>query len=302
MRAFAILLAGLGASFGAAVCGQEVAGDPPPQETVLAAGRDREQRMTIPVTIAGKGPFRFMVDTGAQATVVAREILPQLGLVPDGRATLVGVGSISEVETVALDGLGFAGREFGGLTAPLLDGDHIGADGIIGLDSLEGLRVTIDLRADTLAVSDAGGRQGANGYEIVVRARARRGQMVITTAVFDGVRTAVIIDTGSQVSIGNRALQRRLRARTRTHHLSRDILGTLVESDLGYAQKLEIGPLSLRDIPIAFAESPAFEALGLARTPAVILGMGNLELFDRVAIDFASRRILFDLPADVAAR
>ena len=47
---------------------------------------------------------------------------------------------------------------------------------------------------------------------------------------------------------------------------------------------------------IAFAEAPAFEALGLHKKPALLLGMRDLRSFDRVAIDFATRRILFDLP------
>ena len=43
---------------------------------------------------------------------------------------------------------------------------------------------------------------------------------------------------------------------------------------------------------------PAFEALGLNRKPALLLGMQDLRSFDRVAIDFSTRRILFDLPRE----
>ena len=52
----------------------------------------------------------------------------------------------------------------------------------------------------------------------------------------------------------------------------------------------------LANLPVGFTDSPAFAALGLADKPALILGMGNLRPFDRVAIDFASRRVLFDVP------
>jgi len=49
-------------------------------------------------------------------------------------------------------------------------------------------------------------------------------------------------------------------------------------------------------VPITFADTPAFEALGLQDKPVLSLGMQHLRLFDRVAIDFTKRQILFDLP------
>jgi hypothetical protein len=51
------------------------------------------------------------------------------------------------------------------------------------------------------------------------------------------------------------------------------------------------------NVMIAYADSPPFEALGLAKRPALLLGMRDLRALDRVAIDFSTRRILFDLPA-----
>ena len=289
-----------GAMLGAALCGPLLGSEPPldPGEAagseIVRADRDRHQRMTVPVTINGAGPFRFLVDTGAQATVVTARVTEALGLVPSGQATLVAMASRSQVETIVLDGLEFAGRRFSNLTAPLLRDRDIGADGIIELDSPQDLRVIIDFRADSLTVSDA--PVGAGGYEIVVRARRKLGQMIITDARIDGVRTAVIIDTGSWHSHGNMALKRRLRARQSDSMISTDVAGVSLESGIALVRDLRIGALGLRDLPVGFSDSPAFEALGLARTPALILGIGNLRPFDRVAIDFATRRVLFDVP------
>jgi hypothetical protein len=50
---------------------------------------------------------------------------------------------------------------------------------------------------------------------------------------------------------------------------------------------------------IAYAGSPAFTALGLDKKPALLLGMRDLRSLDRVAIDFSTRKILFDVPAGV---
>lgn len=290
----------------ALLCGQGApplpADAPPPAigPVVVDAELDRNRRMTVPVTINGAGPYRFLVDTGAQATVVTARVTEALGLAPSGRATLVAMASRTQVDTIALDGLEFAGRRFNNLTTPLLRGPDIGADGIIGLDSLQELRVVIDFRAEAITVTDA--PPGNSGYEIVVRARRKLGQMIITDARIDGVRTSVVIDTGSWHSIGNRALQRRLRAKHSSTMSSTDVAGGVLTSDLGMLGKLEIGRIGLASLPVGFTDSPAFAALGLAGKPALILGIGNLRPFDRVAIDFASRRVLFDVPRDAGMR
>lgn len=261
--------------------------------------QDRYERMTVPVTISGKGPYRFFIDTGAQATVVTRKVTDELALEPTGRARLVAMGSSEIVDTIDIDQLEFADRSFSGITAPLLERKNIGADGILGLDSLQDLRVLIDFREDSMSIADARSSRGSTGYEIVVRARQRLGQMIITDARLNGIRTAVIIDTGAQNSLGNLALLNRLRARARETLTATDVNGAIVESELAMARRLVIGDMELTNVPIGFADSPAIEALGLADRPALILGMGNLRMFERVAIDFASRRVLFDLPGSV---
>lgn len=267
-----------------------------PAFEVVEGQQDRYRRMTVPVTIGGRGPYQFMIDTGAQATVVTRKINHQLQLKPLGHATVVGMASSARVEIVELDGLEFAARVIDGLSAPLLEAHHIGADGILGLDSLQGLRVLLDFRTNQLAVGDAETLGGNRGFEIVVRARNKLGRMIITNAEVDGVRTSVIIDTGAQASIGNRALQRRLRARKDEIVTGMDVNGNNISGQLGFARAIVIDRLQLNQVPVAFADGPAFVALGLDRRPALILGMEDLRSFDRVAIDFASRRVLFDLP------
>lgn len=260
----------------------------------FAIDPDRYLRMTVPVTIRGVGPFRFLIDTGSQATVVTDRVMDRIAIVPSGRALLVAMGSSRMVQTIELDGLEFANRRLDGLTAPVLDARHVGADGILGLDSLQNLRVLMDFRENRISVADSHDDR-SSGYEIVVRARRKLGQMIITDAWIDGVRTAIIIDTGAANSQGNAELRRRLRARQQDELLTTDVNGVELRSDLAFAGTLRIGGLAMTGVPIGYAESPVFAQLGLDDQPALILGMQNLRAFDRVAIDFATRRILFDL-------
>ncbi|UVI39456.1 aspartyl protease family protein [Qipengyuania spongiae] len=272
--------------------------DPPTPAEVeeLAFDRDRYERMTVPVTIAGRGPYRFMVDTGSQATVVTPRIVEDLALQPDGQALVVGMGSSALVSTLTLDGLEFANRRLDNLRTPLLLDSHIGADGILGLDSLQDLRVLMDFREDRILVADARDLGGNSGYEIVVRARRKLGQMIITDARIGNIRVNVLIDTGTQRSFGNRALRERLRTSEHGTEIMTDVHGSAIENELRLARRLSIGGITLARLPIGFADSPTFAALGLENQPALVLGIGDLRAFRRVAIDFNQRRILFDLP------
>jgi hypothetical protein len=74
LLALPILAALAGAS---PVSGQQqsaVAAPEVPTGTVLDYGQDRAERMTVPVSIGGRGPYAFIVDTGAERTSIAEEL------------------------------------------------------------------------------------------------------------------------------------------------------------------------------------------------------------------------------------
>ena len=124
----------------------------------------------------------------------------------------------------------------------------------------------------------------------------RIGQLVIADARLDGIKVAVIIDTGAQGSIGNLALQNRMRSRDRGTTDLTDINGVTASGEIGIARRLDLGRARIESFPIVYHDAAPFRALGLDDRPAMVLGMGELRLFKRVAIDFNKRRVLFDMP------
>lgn len=270
---------------------------------VLAIKTDQHDRMTVQVRIAEKGPFHFLIDTGAQNTVLSTATASRLSLQPNAKARLVGVAGTQEVDTVVIDQIDLGQRSFYSLLAPLLPGDAIGAEGILGLDSLQGQRVQIDFRKELIAVDDAKALGGNKGYDIVVTARRKSGQLIMTDAVIDGIRVNVVIDTGAEYSIGNRALQSAL---AKKHGggtmVLRSVTGQEITADLGVASNLKINDMNFGNVVIAYADAPPFVALGLAAKPALFLGMRDMRALDRIAIDFSTRRIYFDLPQDAFRR
>jgi len=259
---------------------------------------DRERRLTVPVTIENRGPYRFVIDTGSQKTVLADHIAARLALPAGPMARVVGVAGIQEVETAEIGRMELGHLAVTSLTVPLFDSQNIGADGILGTDSLQDQRVLLDFTQNAIAVGDSRSLGGNRGYEIVVTARRRSGQLIMTNAEVDGVRTSVIIDTGAGTSVGNRALQNALTRRggiTGQVTLT-SVTGQEVTADLGFASELGIDNIVITNLIIAFTDTPAFTELELDRKPALFLGMRELRLFKRVAVDFERRKVLFDLP------
>ena len=57
------------------------------------------------------------------------------------------------------------------------------------------------------------------------------------------------------------------------------------------------GDVEMRGLPIIFGDAHAFTPLGLAKRPALLLGMNAISGFDKVSIDFQRKRIRLLLPA-----
>jgi predicted aspartyl protease len=140
---------------------------------VVEVASEPDRRLTVLVTIHDHGPYRFLIDTGAQATVLSRDLADLLGLHERRSATLVGTASRKVVETALVEAITLGSRSVDVPTAPLVEAAHIGgADGVLGLDALQGQRVLIDFREKLIHVAGARELGGNKGYEIIVRASA----------------------------------------------------------------------------------------------------------------------------------
>lgn len=269
-----------------------------PGGETIGARTDRQFRLTVPVHVEGHGPFRFMVDTGAQRTVLSASLAERLGLEAGPRLRVVGIVQDAQVPSARVDNLDLGPISLSRMQVPLLDRAHMGADGIIGTDTLQDQRVLLDFARELMTLGDAGVDGGNAGYEIVVKARRESGQLIIANARLDGIHVAVIIDTGAETSVGNRALQAAMGRRGQgfTPVLVESVTGHSVLAEVGSAQKLTMRDVVITNPAIAFTDTPAFDEIGLADKPALFLGMREMRVFRRVAIDFPRKRVLFDLP------
>jgi predicted aspartyl protease len=266
--------------------------------TSIGAGIDWTSRMTAPVRIEGQGPFPFVVDTGANRTVIAAELAMKLGL-PEGELEPVqGVAGMQMAPTA------FASLTVGDRTGrrgpvSLLPSAAIGGQGLLGLDRIGDQCVTLDFHAQQLVIGSAPPRWGGT-YEVSVRARRRDGQLTMVDADLAGVPVVAFIDSGSDTTIGNMAL----------HHfcIERDpsvkwlkvpvisATGQTMQAEMADLPHLRVGGFELPVWPVAFVDLHTFSMWGLTERPAMLLGMDVLSRFDRVSLDFARSVVRFRLP------
>ncbi|MET0269445.1 MAG: retroviral-like aspartic protease family protein [Sphingomonas sp.] len=271
----------------------EIAGDP-------LAARMLATRMAVGVTVNGSGPYRFVVDSGADRTVVGAALAARLALPAAGTADLRDVGGASRVGVVRIATLRVGTSEVGGIIAPALPERFIGAHGLLGIDALAGQRLMFDFARRAITVEDARRPpEPVVAGEIVVTARRRKGQLILTQAEAAGTRIAAVIDTGAQMTMGNSALRARvLRGRKPPRAAPVTLVsvtGREVVADTMVLPELRIGGVTLRDVTIAFTDAPPFALFGLADAPAVLLGTDVLEAFARVSLDFRRRKVRFVL-------
>lgn len=267
----------------------------------VAIGRDAGDRMTVSVSVSGKGPYRFLVDTGSERTVISRQLAQRLSLAAGKDATLHSVVGANPVDTVFIPHLQVSSNVISVVDAPALEAANIGADGMLGIDSLRSQRVLFDFKAKTMSITPSSRPAGdLDGDTIVVRARTRHGRLVFTNARIDGQKVTVIVDTGSQVTIGNLALQRSLMKRNLLRVPDpvtiESVTGETLQASVSQVKELELGGMQLEDLSIAFTDAHIFKQLELEKKPALLLGMNAMRAFDRISIDFQSKKVRFVLP------
>lgn len=267
----------------------------------VAIRTDNADRMTVPVSVSGTGPYEFLVDTGSERTVISRELAKQLRLTSGRAATLHSVMGANGVDTVHIPHLKVSSNVISVSDAPALSASNIGADGMLGIDSLRSQRVLFDFKSKTMSITPSSQRlEEMDGDTIVVRARSRNGRLIFTQAKIDGHKISVIVDTGSQVTIANLAMQKMLAKRG--HSLLPDtvmiesVTGEQMSAGVTRVPEIELGGVKLRDLSVAFADAHIFRQLDLEKKPALLLGMNAMRAFDRISIDFAAKKVRFVLP------
>ena len=147
------------------------------------------------------------------------------------------------------------------LELPALREVDLGGDGLIGIDALVQQRLMMDFDKHVIKVEDARIPEKFDPSAIVITARRQRGQLILTHVKAAGLPLDAIIDTGSEITIGNLALRDKLIRNNRDKFVTVTAIGvTGAKAELQLAQDRRARPRP---------GDPARRADGLRRRAAV---------------------------------
>lgn len=257
-----------------------------------------DTRMTVEVQVNGRGPYHFVVDSGADTSAVGLRLAQQLLLPLGTPVVLNGMTDRNIVDRVKVATLAFGPSTIGELEVPALREEDLGGDGMIGIDALVKHRLMMDFDDRIVKVEDARRPIGHFTDEIVITAKLQHGQLILTEVKMGDLDLDAVIDTGSEISIGNLALRDAL---LRSHR-SKDwtvaatgVTGKTLDLELGQIREIKIGAITIHDFPVAFADLPPFKVFGLDGHPALLIGTDILQTFRRVSLDFDARKVRFQM-------
>lgn len=281
----------------------------PATGTRLETAFDQALRMTVPVRLGNRGPFAFVVDTGANHTVIGAETAARCSLIGDGVADVHGIAGTQAAPLVRVPLLRVGQVQSRALRLPVLPRDSLGADGLLGIDVLKNRRMRLNFRANTFEIGPSGvGAVVGKGIDtripdpskgIVVPAQYRSGQLVIFDADVAGIPVRAFLDSGSQITCGNEALRDVLvsqRPELADRMVATELIsatGQTASAALAVLPRLRLGGMGLNNVRAAFAPLHIFNLWGLNDRPAMLVGIDVLRNFEEVTLDFGRREVTF---------
>lgn len=262
----------------------------------------RGGRMVAPVLVNGAGPFRFIVDTGANRSAVSEELADRLGL------TRIGVGDVHTVSGVISAPMTQIGAfQYGRLqlaatsTVPIVSaGVLAGEEGLLGVDGMQGRYLRIDFEHRCIEISDAARRPTRpRGWESI-QGELRFGHLLVVQGRIRNQSVNVLIDTGSDSTLANPAFRDHVRgirvSRDRTDYARAYTAGTpIVMESAVLIPEFTMGNVQVNSITAYVADFHIFRLWGFVEEPALLIGMDVLSQTRAIAIDYARGAVYFRL-------
>jgi hypothetical protein len=257
---------------------------------VAPTRRDRIGRIWAPVLIDGKGPYRLVLDTGANHSAVTARTAQLLGTVPsqDGSTVVTGFTGSAVVPTIRVGRMEVGDLLLGPATLPVLADVFGGAQGVLGTEGLSEMRIYADFGRDQLVISRSHGERARRDFTVVPLVVIRGGLLVADVRV-GSVRAKAIIDTGAQGTVGNLMLRNALMRHRPGNTAHEDIIGVTLDVQGGdnlQAPDIDFGHLTVHGVRVTFGDMYLFQHWKMTDQPTLTLGMDLLGSFDVLVIDY----------------
>jgi predicted aspartyl protease len=260
---------------------------------------DRIGRVMTHVMVNGKGPFRFVIDTGASRSTLAPHLARALNLKASvGRNVMLnGVTGAAEVPTVRVDSIEIGALRFDKQDLPVIFTSIMGnADGILGVAGFQDQRIDVDFKRDRVSVLESNGKRPHFSMVTTRATRNANGLMIVDVRVGRRIKVKAVIDTGAERSLGNLTLQE---AMNKNRRKKREVVSAVVhgatpdiaDGDVQEIKEARIGDMTMTNMDVIFADFHVFKLWGLDRQPALLIGMDLLGVLERLVIDYRRNEV-----------
>ncbi len=263
-----------------------------------ATRKDTAGRAVALIDINGQGPFRFILDTGANRSVLSQALATRLGLSQSGVGLVHSVDSaelamLVNVESLSFGTLHLSDGETPVLDGPMLDGEH----GLLGMDGMAGRVLHVDFTKNCVGIYEHAAPMSMKGW-MSVPARTRFGSLLMVQGEIMGVRVNVLLDTGSVISLANEHFRQAMLAvgahSIEYHNGHAFTFGRpIVFARRVWTPRLFLGHTVVGSVNAYIGDFHIFDTWGLQDEPTLLIGMDVLAHAREMAIDYENGVVHF---------
>jgi predicted aspartyl protease len=263
-----------------------------------ATTRDEAGRAVALVTVNGQGPFRFIVDTGANRSVLSQSLAVRLGLANSGVDVVHSIDGTQLANLVNVHSLAFGTLRLSGGETPVLDSPMLnGEQGLLGVDGMAGRLLHVDFTRNCVEIHESAAQVQMDGW-LSVPARMQFGSLLMVQGVIMGVSVNVLIDTGSDISLANEQFRDALRvvgARSIEYRNGHAFTfgRPIVLTQRVWTPRLYLGRTVVGSVNAYIGNFHVFDVWGLQDEPTLLIGMDVLARSREMAIDYLNGVVHF---------
>ncbi len=259
--------------------------------------------LVVPAFVNGKGTVPFILDTGADESLIYDWFARQQGLQPGKATSVEGMTGATMMPTYQLDSISVDGRTIRNLKVSGLPDrkDAEIAAGVAGNDLMDGSIATFDYscRTVTLTPKPTSMRKLLTSKAVMIDGgTVIDGTQLTLPVTLNGVAGTAILDTGSRGTEINPLFARAAHLDTDGSAFGRGetlygAAASATETREGKVEAISFAGRTVKGLTVRIADLSVFGSFGMGDKPAMILGINAMRTL-RLVYDHQAKRFWFD--------